>query len=313
MNLQQLRYFLATARLGSFSAAADELRLTQPGVSDQVRRLERELGMPLFVRVGRGLTLTAAGRTLRPHAERVLAAVETAGEAISEVRTLRGGQLVFGLFRNADYYLLPRLVADFHAQHPAVRLKLLGQNSGETAEDVRAGQLDAAIVAGPIDPDGLEIRSIASDEILYVSAEPAHVRRPVTIEQLGKRPLILYDAAWDYRDTTRRQLEEQAQRAGVTLTPRFDVEHVEGALALASQRLGDTLATRAVTLHHSFPRNLQTVRLAQRVFDHYVLIQRRGAPLTPPIRELAAIAERHMLALGADLPAAPNGAPARPR
>jgi len=297
MNLQQLTYFVATARLGSFSAAADELRLTQPGVSDQVRRLEGELGMPLFTRVGRGVLLTAAGRTFLPHAEHALAAVDRAAESVVEVRKLRGGQLTFGLFRNADFSLLPRLVKDFHERYPDVRLRVLGQNSGETAEDVRAGRLEAAVIAGPVDPAGLDVHPIASDEVLVVGAGFADRRAPLTIEELAARPLILYDVQYEYRDTTRRQLEEQAQRAGVGLEPLFDVEHLEGALALAALGLGDTLATRAVTTHRSFPENLRGLSLAEPVYDRYVLVHRAGSPLTPPTRELARLATQLLQAL----------------
>jgi DNA-binding transcriptional LysR family regulator len=297
MNLQQLHYFVTTARLGSFSAAADELRLTQPGVSDQVRRLERELGMPLFTRVGRGVVLTAAGRTLLPHAEHALAAVERAAESVTEVRTLRRGQITFGLFRNADYSLLPRLLKDFHERHPQVRLKVLGQNSGQTAEDVRAGRLEAALIAGPVDPAGLDVHPVATDEVLVVSASFGKRRAPLTIEELAERSLILYDVQFEYRDTTRRQLEEQAQRAGVRLEPLFDVEHIEGALALAALGLGDTLATRAVTLHRNFPDGLRGVPLAEPLYDRYVLVHRAGSPLTPPTRELATLAISHMQTL----------------
>jgi DNA-binding transcriptional LysR family regulator len=297
VNLQQLHYFVTTARLGSFSAAAEELRLTQPGVSDQVRRLEGELGMPLFTRVGRGLELTPAGRTFLPHAEHALDAVDRAAESVVEVRTLRGGQVTFGLFRNADYSLLPRLLKDFHERHPEVRVKILGQNSGETAEDVRAGRLEAAVIAGPVDPAGLDTHPIATDEVVVVGAGFGDREEPIAIEELAQRPLILYDVQFEYRDTTRRQLVEQAQRAGVKLEPLFDVEHLEGALALAALGLGDTLATRAVTAHRSFPENLSGVPLAEPVYDRYVLVHRAGSPLTPPTRVLAELAERHLKAL----------------
>lgn len=300
MNLQQLHYFVTSARLGSFSAAADELHLTQPGVSDQVRRLEGELGMPLFTRVGRGLELTAAGSTFLPHAEHALAAVDRAAESVVEVRTLRGGQVTFGLFRNADYSLLPRLLKDFHERHPEVRVKILGQNSGETAEDVRAGRLEAAVIAGPVDPAGLDVHPIATDEVLVVSSGFGDREEPLSIEELAARPLILYDVQFAYRDTTRRQLEEQAQRAGVKLEPLFDVEHLEGALALAALGLGDTLATRAVTAHRSFPENLSALPLAEPLHDRYVLVHRAGSPLTPPTRMLADLAERHLRALAPD-------------
>ena len=82
MNLQQIEYFLESVRGGSFSAAAESLHLAQPSVSEQVRRLEAELGVALFQRVGRGLVLTEAGKTLRPHAEAVLASVLEARDAV---------------------------------------------------------------------------------------------------------------------------------------------------------------------------------------------------------------------------------------
>jgi DNA-binding transcriptional LysR family regulator len=298
MTLQQLSYFLAAARLGSFSAAADELRLTQPGVSDQVRRLERELGMPLFTRVGRGLVLTPAGRTFQPYAEHVLAAVSRAAASVHEVRTLEGGQLTFGLFRNADYFLLPRLVDEFHRRHPRVRLRLVGQNSAETAEEIRAGKLEAAIIAGPVDPAGLDVHPIAADEVLVVGTDLGSHRDGISIAALAGAPLILYDAQYEYRDTTRRQLEEQAQLSGVRLEAAYDVEHVEGALALAARGLGNTLATQAITRHRTFPTQLTAVSLEEPIHDRYALVHRAGAPLTPGARTLTEIAERVLGELG---------------
>src|SRR5919108_815418 len=106
MTLQQLRYFLAAAEHGSFSAAAEQLLMAQPSLSDQIRRLEAELGVPLFARAGRRLELTEAGRMLRPHAERTLAAAEDAVESVKEVRTLTGGTARFGPFRRPHPHLL---------------------------------------------------------------------------------------------------------------------------------------------------------------------------------------------------------------
>ena len=98
MTLQQLRYFLAAADHGSFSAAAESLLMAQPSLSDQIRRLEAELGVQLFTRAGRRLALTEAGRMLRPEAEHTLAAAEQAAESVREVRDLTGGTASFGTF-----------------------------------------------------------------------------------------------------------------------------------------------------------------------------------------------------------------------
>src|SRR3954471_5968434 len=227
MTLQQLRYFLATIEHGSFSAAAETLHMAQPSLSEQVRKLESELGVQLFGRVGRGLKLTEAGRALRPHAERVLAEVEAARASVVEIRELRGGTAAFGTFGGARYYFTVDLVVDFHRRHPSVRIRLVGQNSAEVVELINAGELEAGAVSLPIDDRGLEVRPILRDELVYVSADPAHVREPVTVEQLAHPPPILPQASWGVEDPTRRQLAELAQRTGVHFEPRIDIEGAE--------------------------------------------------------------------------------------
>src|SRR3954467_140872 len=106
MTLQQLTYFLAAAEHGSFSAAANALLMSQPSLSEQIRRLEAELGVPLFVRAGRGIELTDAGRLLQPHAERTLAGARAATESVREVRDLSGGAVRFLLSGGAHHSLL---------------------------------------------------------------------------------------------------------------------------------------------------------------------------------------------------------------
>src|SRR5918994_2814206 len=124
MTLPQLRYFLAAAEHRSFSAAADELHMAQPSLSDQIRKLEAELGVALFARAGRRLALTEAGRMLRPHAERTLAAAGGAIESVKEGRPLPGGTGSFGTFGSAHHYLLGGLVQDFRSRYPEVRVRV---------------------------------------------------------------------------------------------------------------------------------------------------------------------------------------------
>jgi len=112
LTLQQLAYFLAAFRHGSFSGAADELYMAQPSLSEQVRRLEAELGVALFQRVGRGLVPSEAGLTLRPHAERTLADAEAARESVVAVRELRGGIATFGTWGTARHYPGTDIVAE---------------------------------------------------------------------------------------------------------------------------------------------------------------------------------------------------------
>src|SRR5215212_2796590 len=284
MTLQQLRYFLAAAERGSFSAAAEELLMAQPSLSDQIRRLEAELGVALFARAGRRLELTEAGRMLRPHAERTLAAAADAVESVKEVRTLTGGTATFGTFGSAHHYLLGGLIQDFRRRHPDVRVRVVGQNSAEVADAVRDGELEAGLVALPIDDGGLEVRPALREEVLYASAEPARLRTPVTIEALAAAPLILYDARWGAVDPLRRQLAERAQRAGVRLEPEIEVEYLTAALDLAARRLGDTIADPSVLVTRGYSRKLSSVSLDPPLYDTFAFITRRNAHLSPATR-----------------------------
>jgi LysR family cyn operon transcriptional activator len=127
MTLQQLTYFLAAAEHGSFTAAADALQLARPSVSEPIANLEAELGVALFVRTGRRLELTDAGRLLRPEAERTLAAASDAAQVVGRARTLTGGTASLGTFSTAHHLLLPGLVEDFVRRHPEVAVHVVGE------------------------------------------------------------------------------------------------------------------------------------------------------------------------------------------
>src|SRR3954453_14772733 len=258
MTLQQLTYFLAAAEHSSFSAAAESMHMAQPSLSTQIRRLEAELGVPLFARAGRRLELTEAGRMLQPQAERPLDAAREAAASVREVREITGGTVAFGTFGSAHHYLLVGLVEDFRRRHPNVRVRVVGQNSAEVADAVRDGHLEAGLVVLPVDDRGLDVRPAMQEELLYVSAEPRRTRHPVTIETLAAAPLILYDARWGSDDPTRRQLDERAQRAGVKLEPDIEVEYMTAALDLAARGVGDTVAARSIIASRGLARRLST-------------------------------------------------------
>lgn len=312
MTLQQLSYFLATATHGSFSAAAVSLSMAQPSLSDQVRRLEAELGVSLFVRAGRRLELTEAGRTLLPHAERTLEAAEQTISSVRDVRTLSGGTVSFGTFGSAHHYLLTGLIQDFRAEHPNVRLRVFGQNSSEVADAVREGRLEAGLILLPVDDRGLDVRATLREENHYVSADPERLRRPVTIEELARAPLILHDIRWPTSDPTRRQLIERAQAAGVTIEPDIEVEYLTAALDLAARGLGDTVAPRFVVIGRGYGRKLGSVSFDPPLYYTFAFVTRRNAHLSPATRALIAIAERRIDQLArrlADSPARGQRAP----
>jgi len=298
MTLQQLMYFLAAAEHGSFTAAADALRLARPSVSEQIAHLEAELGVALFVRTGRRLQLTEAGRLLRPEAERTLAAASDASDAVRRARTLTGGTASLGTFSTAHHLLLPGLVEDFARRHPQVGIRVVGENSSQLADAVRAGRLEAGLVALPIDDDGLEVgAALARFEVVYATTKPETLPGPITIEQLAQSVLVLPEARWGDEDPTRRQLAERAQRAGITLKPRIEVQHADAALELAARGIGDTLVTRALLDTLGYADRLASTPLDPPLHEAFAFIRRRNARPSPATRALIKLAQHHLVRL----------------
>ena len=172
MTLQQLQYVLAAIEHGSFSAAAEALHLAQPSLSEQVRRLEAELGVALFQRVGRGLVLTEAGRALRPHAEAALAAVERGARRRSaRCASCAAALAAFGTFGTARDVPRRRPRRGLPPQPPRRaradrRPELVGDRRARSA---RASSRRASSSL-PIDDRGLDVRPAMRDEVLYVVA-----------------------------------------------------------------------------------------------------------------------------------------------
>ena len=296
MTLNQLRAFLAAVRTGSFTAAAAELEITQASVSELVRRLEEEHKVQLFNRQHRQLVLTVAGQELVGFAEQSVSAADNGVQALKSMRALSGGVATFGVLRNADYYLLSELVQRFHKLHPKVRIRLVGLNSMQVAAAVTEGRLEAGLVVLPIDDAGLQVTPIGRDEVVYASANPAHLRKPMTIAAFAKARLVLYDAHVGWNDPTRRQLAERSQLAGFKLDPWIEVEHVEAALNLVARGVGDTIISRAVASSPACPANVRTVAFEQPLYDTVAFIRRESSPLSPATRELARLATQMLRA-----------------
>jgi LysR family transcriptional regulator, cyn operon transcriptional activator len=298
LTLQQLTYFLAAAEHGSFTAAADVLHLSRPSISEQIAHLEAELGVPLFARTGRRLELTDAGRLLRPEAERTLAAAGEAADVVQRARALTGGTASLGTFSTAHHLLLPGLVEDFVRRHPQVAVRVVGENSVQLVEAVRAGRLEAGLVALPIDDEGLEVgAAIAVFEVVAASTDASRLVGAMTIERLADAGLVLPEARWGDEDPTRRQLAERAQRAGVTIRPRIEVQHANAALQLAAHGVGDTLVTRALLDALGYRDDLAAVSLDPPLHETFAFIQRRNARLSPATRVLMTLAEQHLTSL----------------
>lgn len=295
MTLQQLTYFLAAVEHGSFSAAAEALYIAQPSLSEQIRRLEHTLGVPLFIRTNRKLILTEAGQLLLPRAGQALAAAKEAEESVRGVRTLTGGTVTLGTFSSARHLILGDLIADFRARHPQVRVRVVGLNSSEVADAVREGTLEAGLVSLPVEDRGLDVSGVVwTCEAVYLSADPDRVRAPVDAEGLAQAPLILPEARWGNADPTRRRLLERVQRAGRSLTPVVEVESPALALALAARGVGDTVASLPLVHRLGHTGRLHSVPLDPPLRETFAFITRREAHLSPATRVLMDLAAKHL-------------------
>jgi len=301
LSLQQIRCFLAAVETGSFTAAADTLDVSQPAVAEQVRNLERILGIELFVRGGRGVRLTTAGSAFAERAASVLRALQEAVASVDDVRSVRTGTLAFGLLSTPEAYGIDRFASAFADAHPGIALRLVGRNSSEAADRVRGGDLEAAMVSLPIDDNGLAVRPFARDEVVYVSADPAHTRHPATLEDLTRRPLILYDAESGDRDPLRRQLNDRAQELGLRLTARVEAETMVMALRMVADGIGDSYVPRAHTSASYFPVGLSTVSFRPAFHDTFAIVTRRGALLSPAMATFVEGLRSHVLALGGSI------------
>jgi LysR family transcriptional regulator, low CO2-responsive transcriptional regulator len=148
-TLRQLRVFSAVARHLSFARAAEELGLTAPAVSMQIKELETEVGLPVFDRSSRKVSLTMVGEYVLAYAQRVLAAMRDAEDMVARFRGLRTGKLDVAMVSTAKYFL-PRLLASFRDEHPGVEIRLhVGNNREEVVDLMREGVVELAIMGRP--------------------------------------------------------------------------------------------------------------------------------------------------------------------
>ena len=184
MELHQLRYFLAVARTKNFSRAAEQCHVAQPSLSQQIMKLEDELGERLFERTKREVSLTPAGDLLRVHAERVLQEVELARDGVREFRGLVRGRVVLGVLPTVAPYFLPQRLRAFSSRFPAVEVVVHEDTTDQLAAAVLAKEVDLALVSLPVQRVGLAAEEFF-DEKLLVALPAGHA--------LAKRPRLTFD------------------------------------------------------------------------------------------------------------------------
>ncbi|GAA0230523.1 LysR family transcriptional regulator [Actinomadura nitritigenes] len=192
MELRQIRYFLAVAEELHFGRAAERLRIVQPTVSQQVRRLEREFGMELFDRTTRSVALTAAGAAFLPHARAILAAEQAAAETMAGLRAERRPVLRIGTNVGLGARL-ERVLAALADRAPHITVDLVSAAPAERLQRVRDGELDAAFVRGADRSPGLDLVPVWHDPLVAAlpAAHPLAGRDTVAIAGLAALPLRL--------------------------------------------------------------------------------------------------------------------------
>ncbi|WP_417374396.1 LysR family transcriptional regulator [Glutamicibacter protophormiae] len=192
MELAQLRYFLAVADDASFTRAAARLHVAQPGVSAQIRKLERELGQPLFDRSSRTIQLTELGRRIYPHAQAAVSAVfdvQRTGESLSG--TLKG-QVRIGMPISYHFAVLPELLTRFHTAHPAVEILLSESDSSDLVIDLVEGKLDLALISTNRAPAQIELRLVDDDPLVAAVSKSSRLATSgsISVARLAKHKLI---------------------------------------------------------------------------------------------------------------------------
>ncbi|NYI06402.1 LysR substrate-binding domain-containing protein [Allostreptomyces psammosilenae] len=286
MELRQLEYFVAVAEERNFTRAAERVRVAQPGVSAQIRRLERELGEELLDRSGRAVRLTEVGAAVLPYARAALAAVEGVRTAVGELTGLLRGRVAVGTVTSHDVDL-PTLLADFHDDHPGVEITLAEANTDQLVEGLRDGTLDAAIISvgAQTAPAGLEIE-VVDDQPIVVAVSHDHELGPhpvISLDTLRGRPLISLPRGTGLR----ARLEDACAAAGFAPRIAFEAGNPELLAELAARGLGAAVLPGAFAEARSDRLRVIAVdRPALR--GRLVLAWRADGPTGPAARALLA-------------------------
>ncbi len=273
MELQQLRYFCAIADTGSFTRAAQQTHVSQPSLSQQIRKLEDELGVRLLDRLGRTVRLTELGRSFLPRARAVLRELEAARSDVVERKSSVSGTISVGVIPTIAPYFLPPMLATFSRKYGEARVTVVEEITPLLLERLRAGTVDVAIAALPLQARSNEFQSFPlMVEKLYAVLPKRHAlskRRAVSLGELHDDPFVLLRDGHCFRETAfaackRARLNpkiifESGQFSsilsmvsaglGVSIVPAMAVEKRAGCsyVPLADERAARTIG--ALTLH----------------------------------------------------------------
>lgn len=240
----RLKVFRAVATHLNFSRAAEELLLTQPAVTQQIRALEDEFGVPLFDRTGGRIILTPAGRALLPYAEKFKALSVEAQSVVANVSGIPGGQLALGASQTISQYLLPNLVAGFLRQNPRIAVTVISGNTDAVLDALAEHKTQLALIEGPALRKDIHVEPFMEDHLVLV-VPPSHewANQEVDPEKLKEAALLLRE----FGSGSRRVVENALMQAGLKrkdLKTRMELDTTEGLLSAVEAGLGVTFVSR---------------------------------------------------------------------
>ena len=245
MELRQLQHFVAVAEEKQFTRAARRVNIVQSALSTSIRLLEAELDAKLFVRSTRQVRLTSAGRVFLDKARVALQAIREAQDAVAAVQGMARGTLSIGTVQSLPAFLdLPSLLAQFHAQYPAIEVRLCQDNSSQLLQKVRAGRLDLAFLPVCEPTSDVATRMIACEALVVVCA-PEHAlagRYEVSLAALKDEPFVDFEPGWG----TRKLVDRGFLTAGVERHIAFEVSDLNTLVELVGRGLGIALLPEAI-------------------------------------------------------------------
>jgi LysR family transcriptional regulator, transcriptional activator of the cysJI operon len=257
----RLRVFRAVARHRNFRMAAEELLLTQPAVSQQVKALEAELGTALFRRSAGQVALTAAGEMLLPYAERLAALAAEAEAAVKSSVGTPGGSLSVGASQTIGQYLLPQLIATFAAAYPAIAISTVSGNTSQVIDALLDGRTQIGLIEGPAMRSGVHVEAFAEDELVLVApAGHPWADERIAAAMLPEATLLMREQG----SGSRRVAERALVASGIplkTLQLGITFDSTEALLSAVEAGLGLAFVSRWAVRNQFALRTLRPVHV----------------------------------------------------
>lgn len=242
MELHQLRYFVTVVEAGGFSRAAARLHVAQPSLSQQIAKLEQELGQPLLDRLPRGVVPTEAGRRFYHRARRILAEIADAARCVADCREAIEGRIVVGAIPTIAPGLLPRLLAAFASQHPKVEVEVVEEVTERLLQRLDEGQIDLALVSSVEIQTAVHCESLGRETLgaLLPARHPLARRDTLRWQDLtGQKALVLSEL-----HCLGRQVNEFCKARDVRWQVWFQAAHLGTILEMVVHGIGVSLVPR---------------------------------------------------------------------